>query len=123
MGSRSPRRGSSLPENDCIFCQIVRGDVPAKVVGRSDGLIAIEDIAPKAPVHLLVIPERHVASFREIDSLAGEDSHRLLGVVAETAAEAGLDDYRVIVNVGPGAGQTVFHLHWHILGGRELPFP
>jgi histidine triad (HIT) family protein len=74
-------------------------------------------------VHLLVIPERHVASFREIDSFAGEESHRLLGFVAETAAEAGLDDYRVVVNVGPGAGQTVFHLHWHILGGRELPFP
>jgi len=106
-----------------VFCRIVSGDLPATVVGRSDGLVAIEDIAPKAPVHLLVIPERHLSSFREIGSLPGEEAERLLGFVAETAAAAGLEDYRVIVNVGPGAGQTVFHLHWHILGGRKLPFP
>jgi histidine triad (HIT) family protein len=101
----------------------VSGDLPATVVGRDHGLVAIEDIAPKAPVHLLVIPEQHLSSFREIDGLPGEEAKRLLGFVAETAAAAGLEDYRVIVNVGPGAGQTVFHLHWHILGGRELPFP
>jgi histidine triad (HIT) family protein len=106
-----------------VFCQIVRGDLPATVVNRSDGLLAIEDIAPKAPVHLLVIPERHISSFREVETLADDEAGRLLGFVAETASAAGLDDYRVIVNVGPGAGQTVFHLHWHILGGRELPFP
>jgi diadenosine tetraphosphate (Ap4A) HIT family hydrolase len=106
-----------------VFCRIVRGDLPAKVVNRSDGLLAIEDIAPKAPVHILVIPERHLDSFREVEELADGDASRLLRFVAETAAAAGLGDYRVIVNVGPGAGQTVFHLHWHILGGRELPFP
>jgi histidine triad (HIT) family protein len=107
----------------CIFCRIVRNELPATVVNRRDGVIAIEDIAPKAPVHLLVIPERHVDTFRDIGSLAPSEAKDLLGFVAETAAKAGLDDFRVIVNVGPGAGQTVFHLHWHVLGGRELPFP
>jgi diadenosine tetraphosphate (Ap4A) HIT family hydrolase len=92
-------------------------------VNRSDGLLAIEDIAPKAPVHLLVFPERHIPSFREVGELADEESSALLRFVADTASAAGLQDYRVIVNVGRGAGQTVFHLHWHILGGRELPFP
>ena len=86
----------------------------------ADGFVAIRDIAPKAPTHLLVIPERHIDTFREIHELEPDEAKRLLEFVAETAREAGLDDYRVIVNVGPGAGQTVFHLHWHILGGREM---
>ena len=93
------------------------------MVNRSDGLLAIEDIAPKAPVHLLVLPERHLESFREIYALGADEAKRLLDFVAETAEKSGVGDYRVVVNTGPGAGQTVFHLHWHILGGRELPFP
>jgi histidine triad (HIT) family protein len=113
----------SARAEDCVFCRIVRGELPAEIVGRSDGFLAIRDIAPKAPVHLLVLPEQHLESFREIDALDEGRSHRMLAFVAETAREAGLEDYRVIVNVGPGAGQTVFHLHWHVLGGRELPFP
>jgi histidine triad (HIT) family protein len=70
-----------------------------------------------------VLPERHVDSFREVDRFDADEAKRMLAFVAETAREAGLDDYRVLVNVGPGAGQTVFHLHWHILGGtlRRLP--
>jgi len=107
----------------CVFCRIVRGELPATVVNRRDGVIAIEDIAPKAPVHVLVVPERHVDTFRDVRALDAAEAKALLDFVAETAAKAGLDDYRVIVNVGPGAGQTVFHLHWHVLGGRELPFP
>jgi histidine triad (HIT) family protein len=107
----------------CVFCRIVRGEIPATVVNRGDGFVAIEDIAPKAPVHVLVFPERHLETFREIGALDAEESRAMLGFVSETAALAGVEDYRLIVNVGPGAGQTVFHLHWHILGGRELPFP
>ena len=76
------------------------------------------DIAPKAETHLLVLPERHVSSFREISEFPPDEAKRMLEFVAETARAAGLDDYRVIVNVGEGAGQTVFHLHWHVLGGR-----
>jgi histidine triad (HIT) family protein len=82
--------------------------------------VAIRDIAPKAPTHLLVIPERHIDTFRDIHELQADEAKRLLEFVAETARESGLEDYRVIVNVGPAAGQTVFHLHWHILGGREM---
>ena len=87
-------------------------------VHEGDGFVAIRDIAPKAETHLLVLPVRHVSSFREISEFPAEESKRMLEFVAETAKEAGLDDYRVIVNVGEGAGQTVFHLHWHVLGGR-----
>jgi histidine triad (HIT) family protein len=108
---------------DCVFCRIVRGDAPATVVHRAEGFLAIADLAPKAPVHVLVLPERHVATFREIAAFGPDESKRMLEFVAETAEAAGLDDYRVIVNVGPDAGQTVYHLHWHLLGGRRLPFP
>ena len=86
----------------------------------ADGFVAIRDIAPKAPTHLLVIPERHIDTFRDVHELEPDEAKHLLEFVADAAREAGLEDYRVIVNVGPGAGQTVFHLHWHILGGREM---
>jgi histidine triad (HIT) family protein len=89
-------------------------------VRRADGFVAIRDIAPKAPTHLLVIPERHVETFRDVHQLDADETKRLLEFVADTAREAGLEDYRVVVNVGPGAGQTVFHLHWHVLGGRQM---
>ncbi len=106
-----------------MFCRIVSGELPATVVHRAPGFLAIEDASPKAPVHVLVLPERHIATFREIGVLPADEAGRMLDFVAETATVAGLDDYRVIVNVGPRAGQTVFHLHWHILGGKALPFP
>ncbi len=80
--------------------------------------MAIRDINPKAETHLLVLPERHLDSFREVSQLDAGEAKRMLEFVAETALEAGLDDYRVLVNVGEGGGQTVFHLHWHVLGGR-----
>ena len=88
---------------------------------KADGFAAVADINPKAPVHLLVIPERHVETFREVDDFPPDEAKRMLEFVAETAREAGLDDYQVIVNVGAGAGQTIFHLHWHVLGwGRPF---
>jgi len=92
-------------------------------VARGEGFVAVRDIAPKADTHLLVIPERHVESFREIDEFSPEEAKRMLSFVAEVAREQGLEDYNVLVNVGAGAGQTIFHLHWHVLGGRvrELP--
>jgi histidine triad (HIT) family protein len=82
--------------------------------------VAIRDIAPRAPTHLLVIPERHVESFRQIAEFPPDEAKAMLDFVARTAREAGLEDYRVAVNVGADAGQTVFHLHWHVLGGRRL---
>ena len=84
----------------------------------ADGFVAIRDIAPKADTHLLVLPERHVSSFREISEFPPEEAKRMLEFVAETARKVGLDNYQVVVNVGKGAGQTVFHLHWHVLGGQ-----
>jgi histidine triad (HIT) family protein len=93
------------------------------VVNRADGFIAIEDIAPKADVHLLVIPERHLETFRDIPTMDAEEGKRMLDFVAETARAAGLDEYRLMVFVGAGAGQTVFHLHWHILGGAFHGMP
>ena len=106
-----------MSQPDCLFCKLVaEGDH----VRAADGFVAIRDIAPKAPTHLLVLPERHVDSFREIAEFPADESRRMLAFIADTAREAGLEDYRVIVNVGPGAGQTVFHLHWHVLGGNGL---
>jgi histidine triad (HIT) family protein len=102
---------------DCLFCRLVaEGDH----VRAADGFVAVRDISPKAPVHLLVIPERHVDTFRDVALFEPDESHRMLAFVAETAQDAGLDDYRVVVNVGEGGGQTVFHLHWHVLGGEGL---
>lgn len=103
-----------MSQPECLFCKLAaEGDH----VRKADGFVAVRDINPKAPVHLLVIPERHVESFRDVGDFSADESWRMLGFVADTAREAGLDDYRVVVNVGRGAGQTVFHLHWHILGG------
>jgi histidine triad (HIT) family protein len=114
VGGPSRRRGFSLPD-DCLFCRLVReGDH----VLAADGFVAIRDINPKAETHLLVLPERHVPTFREISEFPADEAKRMLEFVAETAKAAGLEDYRVVVNVGEGAGQTIFHLHWHVLGGR-----
>ena len=87
-------------------------------VAETDGFVAVRDINPKAETHLLVIPERHVPSFREIGEFPAGEAKQMLEFVAETARHEGLDDYRVVVNVGEGGGQTIFHLHWHVLGGR-----
>jgi histidine triad (HIT) family protein len=87
-------------------------------VHAADGFVAIRDINPKADTHLLVIPERHVPTFREASEFRADEAKRMLQFVAEAAKAAGLEDYRVVVNVGEGAGQTVFHLHWHVLGGQ-----
>ena len=112
-----------MADEDCIFCKIVAGDVPATIVNRGGGFIAIEDIAPKADTHLLVIPERHIETFRDIGELSPEEAKGMLDFVAETAMTVGLDDYRLMIFVGAGAGQTVFHLHWHIQGGRIRGIP
>jgi histidine triad (HIT) family protein len=104
--------------DDCLFCDIVRAGA---YVNKAKGFVAINDINPQAKVHLLIIPERHVDTFRDVSEFPAKESKRMLDFVAETAREVGLTDYRVVVNVGPSAGQTVFHLHWHVLGGDEMP--
>jgi histidine triad (HIT) family protein len=111
---------------DCLFCKIVAGEIPAKIVKRSDDALAFRDIDPKAPVHVLVIPTRHVPAVRDVK---GPDGERLLGgllaFAAEVASELGLDGegYRVVTNTGRNAGQSVDHLHFHVLGGRKMTWP
>lgn len=99
---------------DCLFCSIARDGA---YVHKAKGFVAVNDINPQAPVHVLVLPERHVDTFREISEFDAKETKRMLEFVAETAEKVGLTDYRVVVNVGASAGQSVFHLHWHILGG------
>lgn len=106
--------------SDCLFCKLVReGDH----VRKADGFVALNDINPKAEVHLLIVPEKHVPSFREVAEFSAEETKAMLEFVADTAREQGLEDYRVVVNVGEGGGQTIFHLHWHVLGGRMGGLP
>jgi histidine triad (HIT) family protein len=106
----------------CVFCGIVRGEVPADVVHRADGFVAFRDIAPKAPMHVLVVPERHVPSISDVGELSADERSAMLLFIAEVARRLGLEDggYRVTTNHGPDALQSVFHLHWHVMGGRTL---
>ncbi len=107
---------------DCLFCRIAGGAIPASVVARDGGFLAFEDIAPKAPVHLLVIPERHVESIAGVAGLSEAERAAMLPFIAATASAAGLDSsgYRVTTNHGPDARQSVLHLHWHVMGGGRL---
>ena len=106
--------------SDCLFCRLVReGDH----VRKAGGFVALNDVNPKAEVHLLVIPEKHVDTFRDVSEFSAQEAKEMLEFVADTAREQGLEDYRVVVNVGPGGGQTIFHLHWHVLGGRMGGLP
>jgi histidine triad (HIT) family protein len=99
---------------ECLFCKLFReGDH----VASTSGFVAVRDINPQAETHLLVLPERHVESFHEIGRFPADEAKRMLDFVAEVAADNGLTDYRVVVNAGEGAGQTIFHLHWHLLSG------
>jgi histidine triad (HIT) family protein len=109
--------------SDTIFGRIARGELPADIVFEDDHCVVFRDIDPKAPTHLLVIPRRPIERL----SRAGDGDEALLGHLLRTAAraarEAGLTDFRVVVNDGAGAGQSVFHLHLHVLGGRPLAWP
>jgi histidine triad (HIT) family protein len=111
---------------DCLFCKVVAGEIPAKMVKRTDEALAFRDIDPKAPVHVLVIPTSHVPAVR---NAKGPDAERLLGrllaFAAEVASEQGLDGdgYRIVTNTGKNAGQSVDHLHLHVMGGRKMTWP
>jgi histidine triad (HIT) family protein len=111
---------------DCIFCRIVSGEIPAKIAKRSADAVAFYDLTPQAPVHVLVIPTKHFSSARDARGKDGEAVlGRLVGFATEVATELGLDarGYRLVTNTGPDGGQSVFHLHLHLLGGRALGWP
>ncbi len=106
---------------ECIFCRIANGGIPTPFILENEEAVAFRDIQPQAPVHLLVVPRRHVASLNDArdETLLG----RLLTVARQAAAKAGLEQYRVVINTGAEAGQSVFHLHLHVLGGRIMAWP
>ena len=110
--------------SDCIFCKIIAGEIPSKKLYEDDDVLAFWDIAPQAPVHYLVIPKKHIprpADITEADELV---VGKLLRVAAQLAKENNVEDnYRVVFNNGKKSGQVVFHLHMHILGGKEKPWP
>lgn len=110
---------------DCIFCRIVAGDIPAKKVYEDDLIVVIEDISPAAPLHLLLIPKKHTVNTLDLDP---SDTHvvgHVFQVAARLAKEMGVseDGFRIVNNNNAGAGQSVFHLHFHLLGGRRFHWP
>jgi len=111
---------------DCLFCKIAMGDIPAKIVYQDDQLVAFEDINPQAPHHKIIIPRRHIATLNEISNK--EDSHlagNMIHVAVKLAKQFNLDQdgYRLVWNCNSNGGQTVFHIHAHLLGGRQMIWP
>lgn len=112
-----------MADPDCLFCKLVAGDIPSDRVYEDDEVIVFRDIAPRAPTHVLAIPRRHVPSVADLGDDAGPLLAALFAALRRVASDTGLADYRIVTNVGPGAGQSVFHLHFHLLGGRPLSWP
>ena len=110
---------------DCLFCRIIRGEVPSKAVFDGDEVLAFHDIAPRSPTHILVIPKVHIASAADLTDEDGPLLGRLFAATAQIAREQGLEDdgYRLVSNVGRFGGQTVDHLHIHLMGGRSFTWP
>lgn len=109
--------------SDCLFCKIIAGEIPSSKVYEDDLCLAFNDIAPQAPTHFLVIPKTHIQSVSEI---SGENSAvvaHMFEVIAKLAREQGMESYRVVSNIGDQAGQTVRHLHFHVLSGRDMTWP
>lgn len=111
--------------SDCIFCKIVSGEIPAKKVFEDDELLAFDDVNPVAPVHVLVIPKQHIPTLNDVAPEHSELLGRMLSCARTLARQAGLTEsgYRIVMNCMAGAGQSVFHLHAHVLGGRTLRWP
>jgi histidine triad (HIT) family protein len=117
-------RASEIVMTNCLFCRIVKGEVPSKRVYEDEHTYAFEDINPKAPTHVLVVPKKHLVGLKEAEPADAELIGRCHLVAAEIARKRGIENgYRTVLNVGPGSGQSVFHLHVHLLGGRTLSWP
>jgi histidine triad (HIT) family protein len=117
----SPRTSTM---SDCLFCRIVAGEIPAKKVYEDEHTFAFEDINPQAPTHVLIVPKKHIRGLKESEAEDAEIIGRCHLAAAQLARQRGIEDgYRTVLNVGPGAGQSVFHLHVHLLGGRNLKWP
>ena len=110
---------------DCLFCKIARGEIPANIIYRDEDVIAFDDITPKAPHHKLIIPLKHMATLNDLEPEDTQLAGHLVQTAAHLARELGIadDGYRLIMNCNAGAGQTVFHVHLHLLGGRPMHWP
>ena len=108
---------------DCLFCRIVAGEIPADVVFEDQSVLVFRDINHRAPTHVLAIPRRHLDSAADLTDADGELLAALFGAMRRVAQEAGLEGYRIVSNVGAESGQSVFHLHFHLLGGRSMTWP
>ena len=109
--------------SDCLFCKIVAGEIPSSKVYEDDVCYAFNDIDPQAPTHFLVVPKAHIGSVSEITADNSAVVAHIFEVIARLTKEQGLDSYRVVSNVGQQAGQSVFHLHFHVLSGRDMTWP
>ena len=111
--------------DNCLFCKILDGDIPADVIYEADSAIAFRDINPQAPTHVLIIPRRHISTINDLDENDRETVGELFLAAKEIASREGLSEpgYRVVMNCNEGAGQSVFHIHLHLLGGRGLGWP
>jgi len=112
-----------MSDTDCLFCSIVAGDVPAEVVATSERSLAFRDVNPQAPTHVLVVPRAHHRDAAELAAADPAGVADLVAVAAEVATQEGLAGYRLVLNTGAEAGQTVFHTHLHVVGGRDLGWP
>jgi len=110
---------------DCLFCKIVNREINSDIVYENEHVMVFKDINPVAPVHLLIIPKKHVSSIMEIDKLKGSEINEIMEIIKNIARDMSLDEkgFRVVTNIGPGAGQSVDHLHFHILGQRKFTWP
>jgi len=113
-----------MTDSHCPFCRIMRGELPSKKVYEDDHVYAFEDLHPQAPTHVLVIPKKHITGLKEAEAADAEVIGRCHLVAAEIARQRNIENgYRTVLNVGPESGQSVFHLHVHLLGGRRLTWP
>jgi histidine triad (HIT) family protein len=114
-----------MTDPECLFCKIVAGDIPADIVYENDSVVAFRDINPQAPTHVLVIPRQHIATINNLEPADAETAGRLYLAAKEIAAAEGFAEagYRVVMNCNAAAGQTVFHIHLHLLGGRDFGWP
>lgn len=113
-----------MSDLDCLFCRIVAGEVPAEVVHETDSTLAFRDVDPQAPTHVLVVPRSHHADAAALAAAEPEALTALVSAAGQVAAAEGIETgYRLVLNTGAGAGQTVFHVHLHLLGGRPLGWP
>ena len=108
---------------DCIFCKIISGEIPSACVYEDEAVFAFRDIAPQAPTHFLVIPKAHIASVSEVNADNSAVVAHIFEVIAKLSEELGMESYRVVSNIGEQAGQTVFHMHFHVLSGRDMTWP